>query len=194
MDHTAPVAHLSDAQPPIFLLSGVPGAGKTSVAAALMRRFTSGLHIPIDDLREWVVSGIAHPLPTWTDETGRQFRLARQAAAHMACLYVDAGFAVAIDDVLYPDAARELIASHFVGHAVGKVLLQPTVDRVLARNSRRTNKAFDTSTLAEFLPGIHQSLAAAGFVEAGWLVVDSTHLSLDQTVDEILQRVTFSTS
>jgi len=130
MDHTAPVAHLSDAQPPIFLLSGVPGAGKTSVAAALMRRFTSGLHIPIDDLREWVVSGIAHPLPTWTDETGRQFRLARQAAAHMACLYVDAGFAVAIDDVLYPDAARELIASHLVGHAVGKVLLQPTVEPI----------------------------------------------------------------
>ena len=50
-------------QQPIFLLSGTPGAGKSSVATALMQHFEFGLHIPVDDLREWVVSGLADPVP-----------------------------------------------------------------------------------------------------------------------------------
>ena len=92
---------------PLFLITGTPGAGKSVTAAALMRRFPFGLHIPVDDLREWVVSGISQPVPEFTEETGRQFRLARTAAAQVAALYADAGFAVAIDDVIHePDAER----------------------------------------------------------------------------------------
>src|SRR5947209_3291908 len=34
-------------QLPIFLITGAPGTGKTSVATALMRRFPYGLHIPV---------------------------------------------------------------------------------------------------------------------------------------------------
>ena len=89
---------------PLFLITGAPGAGKSVTAAALMRRFPFGLHIPVDELREWVVSGISQPVPEFTEETGRQFRLARTAAAQVAALYADAGFAVAIDDVIHePD-------------------------------------------------------------------------------------------
>ena len=69
---------------PLFLITGAPGVGKSVTAAALMRRFPFGLHIPVDDLREWVVSGIAQPVPEFTEETARQFRLARSAAAQVA--------------------------------------------------------------------------------------------------------------
>ncbi len=46
----------------IFLISGTPGSGKSSVARALMQRFKQGVHLPVDDLRKMVVSGIAHPV------------------------------------------------------------------------------------------------------------------------------------
>jgi hypothetical protein len=64
-----------------------------------MQRFARGVHLPVDDLREMVVSGIAHPVPTWTEETTRQFGLARGNAVLMARRYSSVGFAVAIDDV-----------------------------------------------------------------------------------------------
>jgi predicted kinase len=95
---------------PIFMITGTPGSGKTSVAVALMRRFPFGLHIPVDDLRELVVSGIAHPVPVWTAETERQFRLARRSAAQSARLYAAAGFAVALDEVISIGDARAQVA------------------------------------------------------------------------------------
>src|SRR5947209_12215791 len=110
---------------PIFLITGTPGAGKTSVATALVKRFALGLHIPVDDLREWVVAGRANPIPTWTAETTRQFRLARQAAAQVAHIYAGAGFAVAIDDVILPAEAEALLATPLASHNVYKVLLRP---------------------------------------------------------------------
>ena len=39
------------------LILGMPAAGKSTVARALMARFARGLHLPVDDLRNIVVSG-----------------------------------------------------------------------------------------------------------------------------------------
>lgn len=86
------------AKAPVFLISGTPGSGKTSVAQALLRHFPLGLHLPLDDFREFVVSGRASVF-NWSEETDRQFALARTAAVGMATSYLEAGFAVALDDV-----------------------------------------------------------------------------------------------
>ncbi len=174
---------------PVFLLSGTPGVGKSSVATALMRRFPFGIHIPVDDLREWVVSGIAHPVPVWTDETSRQFGLARQVAAFTAFHYTSAGFAVAIDDILYPAEAQTLFVEPLSRYHVYKVLLHPPLEVALTRNAQRTTKNFDPSFLCDTIRDVHNALSAQPFHEYGWLVIDNSYLTLEQTVDAILAHV-----
>ena len=125
-----------------------------------------------------------------TSETTRQFRLARQAAAQVAALYAAAGFAVAIDDVIFPGEAQAVFAAPLAlaGFEVRKVLLQPALAVALARNAERTNKNFDTSLLAEVTRSVHRALSGQDFAGSGWIVIDSSHLSVEDTVDEILRR------
>lgn len=172
---------------PVFVVTGVPGAGKSSVARALVGRFRFGLHLPVDDLREWVVSGIAHPVPTWTAETGRQFGLARRAATEVTRLYSEVGFAVALDDVLSPEDAAAFDAA-LPGTAVHKVALLPRLDVALARNAARTDKAFDPLVLADAIRRRHRAINPATFRSAGWFVRDTSAETVEETVTAILKR------
>lgn len=168
------------------MLSGPPGAGKSTLARALMQRFTHGLHIPVDDLREWVVAGIAHPVPVWTDETTRQFQLARRAASQTARIYAEAGFAVAIDDVIFAADARRMYEPHLSGLTLHRVLLLPSAEVALERNATRTTKNFDTQVLTEPIRQIHRELARQGAELEQWLVLDTSALSVADTVAQIL--------
>ncbi len=174
---------------PIFILTGTSGAGKTTVARHLLQRFAFGLHIPMDDLREWVVSGIAHPIPEWTDETTRQFQLAYRAAAKTARLYSQEGFAVVIEQIIYPHFVREILMPELAGHTLHKVFLQPRVEVARERNASRTNKDFDTAVLDEPLVAMQQSLSEDIEKDGGWIVIDNSDLTVEETVDAILLSV-----
>jgi len=173
---------------PIFLIAGTPGAGKTTVARALMRRLAFGAHIPVDDVREFVVSGIAQPVPAWTDETTRQFRLARDAAAHMARVNADAGFAVAIDDVIFPDEAERCFVKPLRDHAVHKILLRPALEIAQQRSAMRTSKEFDAVVLHEPIRTLYDEMDARNFTAHDWVIVDSSALTIEETVEMILRR------
>jgi protein tyrosine phosphatase (PTP) superfamily phosphohydrolase (DUF442 family)/predicted kinase len=172
---------------PLFLITGTPGSGKTATARALMRRFPFGLHILVDDLREWVVSGISQPVPAFTAETGRQFHLARGAAAQVAALYADAGFAVAIDDVIHEPDVQACLTEALAPRTVHKILLQPSLEVARARNADRTNKGFDTAALADAIRGNHRSLNEQNRADLGWTIIDNSELNVEETVDASLE-------
>jgi predicted ATPase len=152
---------------PIFVLNGTPGSGKTTLSKELMQLFPLGIHIPVDNLREWVVSGLAGPLH-WSDETTRQFRLAESAAASVACRYQDAGFAVAIDHCQHLEHLDGMVEGYLSGRKVYKVLLLPSLDTALARNQTRTTKDFDYSILNDVITSLHADFTEQS-VDCDWL-------------------------
>jgi predicted kinase len=167
----------------IWLISGAPGAGKSTISEALCRSFPLAVHIPVDDIRDWVRSGFSSPVE-WTAETTRQFVLARRGAARIATDYVDAGFVVVIDDVIRESELHQY-TDHLGNTELRKVLLNPNLETVLARNTAPARKDFDARVLEAACRGLHPLLVAENTSAQGWIVVDSTTLDVAQTVDAI---------
>lgn len=170
----------------LWLISGVPGSGKTTVAAALAKRYPKSAHLPMDDLRQLVVSGLASPL-NWTDETALQFAIARRNAARLAADYAANGFTVVIDDVIR-EADLPQLMPHIGGLMPRKVLLSPSIFVIHRRNAQRTNKSFDTKILEPIAARMHGQLLAGCPPEAGWVVLDTSTQTVNDTVDAILKR------
>ncbi len=62
--------------PAIWLINGIPGAGKSTVSRLLAARFSRGVHIEGDVLQErFIVSGGVNPGGEPADEAQRQIEL-----------------------------------------------------------------------------------------------------------------------
>ena len=170
--------------PSLFWISGPPAAGKTTLCGALLARFERGLHLPVDDLRGWVVQGMADSVP-WTDETERQFRLAETAACEVARRYHEAGFGVAIDGCRNPARLDTVFAE--TGIAPVRVLLMPDLETNLRRSHTRQNKTFNPRMLDETI--LYTNARYREDVGEGWLVVDNAGLTIEATVETILASI-----
>lgn len=83
-----------------YLLTGVPGAGKSTVARLLALHFDRAAHIDIDLVfHHFTVSGLAEP-STPSAETAAQAELAAANAGAMARNYLAAGYVCVLEGAL----------------------------------------------------------------------------------------------
>ena len=148
----------------VIVISGPPGAGKTSVAEAICERFDRMVHVEVDELRHWVKAGYRHP---WADDhqAAEQLELAAREAVAVAREAVAMRYSVAITDVALPQQAelyRELLYRLPVPAHI--VTLLPSLDVTLQRDAERrmsipgrvrpVHRLFTDAVVEGTLPGV----------------------------------------
>jgi len=167
----------------VFLISGPPASGKSTLCGALAAQFERAVHIPVDDVRTWVVSGLSESVP-WTEETEAQFQIAEAAVAEAARCYVNAGFEVFVDHCRNPARLEALVQERLMGVRVVKVCLVPELGENLNRSHTRTNKKFHSAWLDDTIAYTNVNYRKAP--PEGWQMIDNTSLTVEETVDTIL--------
>lgn len=167
--------------PSILVVTGIMAAGKSTVAQALAERLPRAVHLRGDVFRRMIVSGRVEVTPDLPAEAMRQLDLRQRLAATVAAEYAEAGFTVVWQDVILgPTLGR--VAGLLQGRDAGVVVLCPSPTVVAEREAGRAKTGYGAWTPEDLDRGLRADTPQIGL----WL--DSSGLTVDQTVDVILAR------
>ncbi|MFK4100730.1 AAA family ATPase [Streptomyces sp. NPDC019531] len=162
----------------VVLLSGIPGSGKSTVAAALAARFAAAAHIEVDGLQNLIVSGGRWPAPEKNEEADRQIFLRARNACLLADSFVTAGFLPVIDDVVVRRSHIDFYRSQLRSKPLHFVVLAPGAAKAMERNLARDKTL--TTDWGFLDDAMREEIADEGV----W--IDSVQQTVDETVEAIL--------
>lgn len=170
----------------VWLVVGVQGSGKTTIADGLANRFDRGVHIRGGQFYRWAIRGWVQHDDIDQVEAARHLQLRYKLSAMAADQYCAAGFVTVVQDNIYGDDVvgwLNMVASR-PRHLV---VLRPSTDVVAQRDAHRHAR---TGKVA-YRPGaasirdLDEKLATTPRLGL-WL--DNSRLSVDETIEEILRR------
>lgn len=165
--------------PAVILITGVPAAGKSTVAQALAERLPRSVHVRGDVFRRMVVTGRADMTPDPSDEALSQLRLRYRLTATVSDAYAQAGFTVVVQDVVLGEhlaAMTALIRSR----PLHVVVLAPRPATIAAREAARGKSAYGRWAVDQLDDILRHHTPRLGL----WL--DTSDQTPAQTVDTIL--------
>ncbi len=166
--------------PTLFVVSGTQGAGKSTVAQLLARRFDPGAWVSADLLQKMIVSGGRWPEgAAMSDTAERQLWLRLRHACRLGQSFVANGITAVVDDIVIGSRVDELL-EHLAGERFVFVMLTPRLDVIRERERGRGTALWEQW---EWLDDeIRTKTRRIGL----WL--DSSEQTPDETVDEIVAR------
>lgn len=167
--------------PAVYLITGIPAAGKSTVAQRLAERFPRSAHVRGDLFRRMVAGGRAEMTAEPSPEAVRQLRLRHELTARVIDGYAEAGLTV---------VAQDNLLGEYLPWTVGRVrsrplyviALLPRPEVVAARDRARAKTAYDRWTVTPLDEELRHRTPRLGL----WL--DTSEQTPEQTVAEILRR------
>lgn len=167
--------------PGAFLLTGIPGSGKSTVAAALAARLSMSAHVEVDALQTMIVSGGQWPSPAANAEADRQIFLRARNACLLADSFARAGFVPVLDDVVVRRSHLDFYRTTLTSVPLHVVVLAPGPAVAWQRNQAREKAlSVDWSPLDE---AMRSELGREGT----W--IDNASQTIEETVEAILSAI-----
>lgn len=164
-----------------LLITGCPGAGKTTVAQSVARSLSRSAVINGDAVARLVVGGYVWPLGDPPAEAARQVALCNDNICSLANNFMAAGFTPVIDWIV-PDADQLAVFRAALRSRLRLVVLDPGAASCIARDLQRPPRE-------QFTFNGHNQLRATmwkGFGSRGWWL-DSSDFDTKSTTRQILQ-------
>jgi predicted kinase len=119
------------------IVSGMPGAGKSTVTALAARLLPKAAQVKGDDVNRMIVSGAVWFMGEPREEALEQLELCKRNMCALAGNFVDFGFVALMDTVVQDRAMLDLLLALTAPRTVRLVILAPGIEVCEQRNAMR---------------------------------------------------------
>ena len=165
------------------IVSGMPGAGKSTVTRVAARLLPRAAQVKADDVNEMILSGRVPFMGEPYEEVVRQEELCNRNLCALAANFIDFGFTVLMDQLVTDRAELALLVGLLAPRPVRLVTLAPTIEVCQRRNAGR-----DPDESWEF-EGYHQLDAdmRRNVGGVGWWF-DTSGLTPEETAERLVHQ------
>jgi predicted kinase len=165
------------------IVSGMPGAGKSTVTAQAARLLPQAAQVKGDDVNGMVLSGGVWFMGMPRDEALRQYELCKRNMCALANNFVDFGFVVLMDTVVQDRAMLDLLLALMSPRPVRLVILAPGVEVCKHRNAGRdSHERFEFDGYEQLEADMQHDLG-----DIGWWF-DTSALTPEETAEQFVRE------
>jgi len=161
----------------IVIVSGPPGAGKSTVCDALCERYDRTVHLETDDIYAWIRMGY---VPPWREGSRSQNVVVSRAGARAAAAFARQHYGVFVDGVIGPAHLPVYIEElQSAGVPVHFVVLLPPLEELLRRAGAREKRIAASEDVLRRVRGMFEPQFAG-------ITIDTAGMGAPETADRIM--------